>query len=162
MAGGYSLIDGITVKEKRNDYLDNYDSTSMIAYIGGTTGTKNKFYPIAFGRPSFENGIVDTDFVVDFNCYYSWFNPNDNTEDVYVYTYKVSDGYIVYIHTFIDIDKVAVVLPPYLEGMRFDSMVEKTDGATLLTNVVSCNKLYAKFEEFGGNRLDNYLVFKVK
>lgn len=157
MAGGYSLVQGITVSSVRNNLINN---TGSILTYGGDSDTKNKFYPHALDKSRFTNGIIDTDFVKNFCCYFSWFNPNENVDGVYVYTYKVSDGYIVYVHVFQEFDKVALVLPSYTEGMSFESIVEKTTGASMLTDVVSCNKMYAKFVSFD-SRTDNYIVFKI-
>lgn len=164
MAGGFSLIDGFTKKSERNNYINDQTTQEVLSYSYGNSSVWNKFYPHAIDGSVFEDNVMLTSFIKDFCCYYSWFNPNENEENVFAYVYKAADCYVVYIHAFTQSNKVAVVLPAYLEGMNFDSMIEKTDGATLLTNVVSCNKLYCKFESFGSSneRTDNYLVFKVK
>jgi hypothetical protein len=164
MVGGLSLVDGITVKQERNAYLANISPSTYVSLFGNASSSKNKWYTQVLLGSSFSNEVVPTTFVKDVSGYICWFNPNKNA-GLQVYDYKASDCYVVYIHAQATIDKVAINLPSYLEGMMVDEVVEKTDGATLLTNKVTCGKLYVKFEANNGTSYatnDNYIVFKVK
>ena len=166
MAGGYSLINGCTQKSIRNELLNGLldNTTTHICQFGNGSSSKNKFYTYALVSSYFEGSIVPTSFVRDFSGYICWFNPNYNP-GLQVYTYKDSDCYVVYIHAQSPNDKVAVNLPDYLEGMSVIDTVEKTNGSTLLTDKVSCEKIYVKFEANNGTTYsvnDNYIVLKVR
>lgn len=159
MAGGYSLVDGITVPSVRNQLLNGYDS--YVCHYGHTGSTKNKFYPKALVSDSFQDGIMRETFVHDFCGYICWFDPSVNNDDIKVYFYKHGSEYIVYVHAFSILDKVEVVLPEFMDGMKVGDIIEKTNGASILTNVVSCNKIYCSFGGNDGGQKD-YVVFKVK
>ena len=160
MASGLSLVHGITTKTNRNLLLRDYNST-IYTFGGATDSIKNKFFTKTLVPEAFDNNIVTTAFVKDFSCYYCWYNPNNNEDGLQVYTYKDGNSYVVYVHAWEEFDKVAINLPPYLNGLSVSEIIEKTDGAELLNDVISCNKLYCSFSNnLSGEK--NYIVFQVK
>jgi hypothetical protein len=166
VAGGYSLINGSTRKEIRNVLLSGLlnNTNRSVCNFGNGSSSKNKFYTLALVGSSFDNSIVPVSFVSDFSGYVCWFNPNLNP-GLQVYTYKDGDCYVVYIHSQSTNNKATINLPDYLEGLSVEDIVEKTNGTTLLTNKVSCGKLYAKFIANNGTDYsinDNYIVLKLK
>jgi hypothetical protein len=149
MAGGCSLVRGITVAEKRNLYNP---SGGCCSYGGSTL---NKFYPILLRSSGFVNGIIDDTFIDELSCYYCWFDPNTNEGQVY--WYKDGSKYIVYVHNQQSHAKLAVNLPSFMNGLVVGEVVEKTNGASLLTNQVVSNRLYVGFDT--SSNVANYIVF---
>lgn len=161
MAAGFSLVDGMTVKARRNEALAGFSAT-LLTY--GGAGTPNKLFNKILVPSSFDNAIVPATYANTLSAFFCWFNPNENDDNVKVFWYKVSDGFVVYIHYTQELNestKVEVTLPDFMEGMAVSQVVEKTNQATLLTDVVSCGKLCCGFDAFDGTTLSNYLVLKL-
>lgn len=154
MASGGSLTRGISTDSIRNSYVNVGNNT---ARYGGGTGIENKFYPAIINQYTFDTPI-DTSFVAEVSGYYTWFDPNIN--DCKVHFYKDEDNYIVYIHAFESMPKARINLPTFMEGMVIDSIIEKTQGTTMLTQQVVGGKLYASFDT--DENLANYIVLKMK
>lgn len=154
MAGGCSLTRGLSVDSIRNVNIHIGNNT---VYYGGRASVANKFYPKLIETESFA-GPVDSTFVAEMSGYFSWFDPSIN--DCVVYYYKDEDNYIVYIHAFESVNKAEINLPKFMEGMVVDSVIEKTTGASLLTEQVIGGKMYASFAT--EDNIANYIVVKMR
>lgn len=154
MAGGCSLLRGLSKKEIRNQYVPTGQNTCTY----GGDSTLNKFYPKILQSAGFTGGVVDDTFINELSCYFCWFDPNAN--DGQVYWYKDGDDYIIYVHNQSSHDKLAITLPSFMEGLVVSDTIEKTTGATLLTEQVVGGRLYVKFDT--ENDIANYIVFKIK
>lgn len=155
MAGGCSLLRGISKNENRNAYVPVGQSTCTY----GGSSTKNKFYPKTLQGAAFENNIMTDAFIKEFCCYFCWFDPEENLGQQ-VYWYKDDDGYIVYAHCQSSKEKAAIRLPDFMEGMVIEDVIEKTDGTTLLTEQVISGCVYVTYDTTGDSA--NYIVLKVK
>lgn len=157
VSGGYSLTTGLSLPEYRNQYVP--EGTETFSFGGAST--PNKFYPKVLRSAGFSpDGVVSDSFVGNLSCYFCWFNPNDNKGQVY--WYKESDGYVVYAHCQEEYAKVALNLPDFMEGMTVESVIEKTEGASLLTKQVVSGKIYVGYARYQTDNYANYIVFKVK
>lgn len=152
MVGGCSLLRGLSKNEVRNQYVPVGQNTCTY----GGDSTKNKFYPKLLQSAAFSNGIIGNDFINEMSCFFCWFYP---TEDGQVFWYKDGDDFIVYVHSQSDVDKMAVNLPLFMEGLVAGDVIEKTDGASLLTDQVVGGRLYVSFDTTSD--VANYIVIKV-
>lgn len=154
MAGGCSLVRGLSTPESRNA---NISANSVTCTYGGAS-TPNKFYPLLLNNGSFQDSIVTDAYITELSCYYCWFDPSANEGQVY--WYKDGDSYILYCHCQTAQSKLAINLPDFMEGMVVDSTIEKTDGATLLTTQVVSGRLYVSYDTT--DNAANYIVVRVK
>lgn len=155
MAGGCSLLRGITEKQNRNIYTPLNEVTCTY----GGSSTPNKFYPRTMYGAAFDDNIMTNAFIKEFCCYFCWFDPAENPGQQ-VYWYKDDDGYIVYAHCQSSKEKAAIRLPDFMEGMVIEDVIEKTDGTTLLTEQVISGCVYVTYDTTGDSA--NYIVLKVK
>ena len=153
VAGGASLIRGISLPENRNIYCPVGQNTCTY----GGSSTPNKFYPKLLQAAGFDNDVVPVSFVKEMSCYYTWFDPSKNSGQVY--WYKDNDAYIVYIHNQEEHEKLEVLLPKFMEGMLIDSIVEKTSGSELLSEQVVSNRIYVSFDTTDNTA--NYIVLRL-
>lgn len=153
LASGVSLVKGISTDEYRNTQISVNSTTNFAATFGNPA---NKFYPRVLTSEGFKNGLVDTNFIKEFSCYYHWFDPN-KSDKVNVFWYKDGSKYIIYIHTFVTVDKATVTLPAFMEGMTVDSIVENSNNSNeFITNTVINNTLYVNMKT--NNNLGTYIV----
>lgn len=150
-AGGYSLIDGMTIDSVRNQNLPINDQCCGL-YFGDSY--HNKWYPRYLVSGNVYEDKV-TNGMMQLSCFYSWFSCTEN--DGQVFWYKTGNTYLVYAHAQSADSKAILNLPSYMNGLKVTQTIEKTDGATLLTDVVTDNKLYV---EYSGT--NNYIVLKLQ
>ena len=154
MAAGLSLVSGDTVRQKRiqNCMIGSYDSHYIIGIL--SPSLTNKFYIAGFNTSAFaDNGyyLPDTYFK-EINFYVSYFDPNENVGQVY--WYKDGNQYVIYCHCQAAVAKTPINVPLLMEGLSLD-IVEKTDGATLLTDKIQNGKFFVSY-----NNNANYIVLK--
>jgi hypothetical protein len=105
----------------------------------------------------FDGSIVQDTFVKEMSCFYTWFDPNKNNGQVF--WYKDAESYIVYIHNQEAHNKLEIKLPKFMEGMLVDSVIEKTNGVTLLSEQVVSNRIYVSFDTT--DNIANYIVLRL-
>ncbi len=115
---------------------------------------RNKAYFKVLSGTNFTHGVLPGSFIANFSTYMSYFDPMANEGQVY--WYKDSGGYVVYAHYQEAYRKVAINLPKEMESLVV-SVVDKTDGMTLLTDAVSGGKVYVSAD----GAESNYIVLKV-
>lgn len=153
MAGGGSLLRGISKPENRNIYVPVGQNTCTY----GGAQTPNKFYPKMLQGAGFADNIMTTEFIKEFCCYYCWFNPAENVGQVY--WYKDGNGFVVYAHCQDAYDKAAINLPDFMEELDVESIIEKTEGVSLLTEKVIDGRLYVSYDTTADEA--NYIVMKL-
>ena len=153
-AGGGSLIRGLSRDSEHNILVPVNQNTMTY----GGSSTPNKFYPKLIQAAGFDGGVVPSSFIKNFTCYYCWFNPNENNGQVY--WYKDGDKFIVYIHCQETISKMPVNLPNFMNGKTVTEVVEKTEGASLLTEKVGSSRLYVSFD--ASEDAANYIVIALQ
>lgn len=167
VASGMSLDKGMTIPSIRNTQTvvgSAGQAPKSYVLIWNVSGAPNKCYFRPFRASGegtgWDSGIVNTDFVKDFVTYFAWFDPNANPEQQ-VYCVKEGDYWIVYVHAQTLTGKAAVNLPSNMEGMQVVETIEHTDGATLLTDVVTSGRLYVKYAA-NSNGQANFITMKLK
>ena len=167
VASGMSLDKGMTVPAIRNTQTVEGGSTQAprsYVLVWNVAGARNKCYFRPFkalgNGDGWNNGVVNTDFVKDFVTYFAWFDPNANPGQQ-VFWYKESDYWVVYAHAQELTGKQAINLPPIFEGMQVVETIEKTNGVTLLTDVVASGRIYVKYEA-NANGQANFITMKLK
>lgn len=143
-AAGFSLISSSSVSSIRKTL--SLDALSLARDV------RNKYYPRVLHQNAF-GSIMSVGDVFNFNYYYSYFNPSLNKSKVY--WYKESSNYVIYIHAHELITGESIKLPDFLDGKTVQ-IVEKTAGASLLTDTISNNSLIVSFTNDA-----NYIVLKV-
>lgn len=155
MAAGLSLVSGDTVKEKRvaNTVSSDKDTYHRIFYL--SSSNTNKMYIAAVNASPFESDdyhFPDTYFK-EINYYVSYYNPAENTGQVY--WYKDGNSFIIYMHCQTKQNRLEINLPNIMEGLKVQ-IVEKTTGSELLTDMIQNNKLYVNYNDDESN----YIVVK--
>ena len=150
MAGGGSLVRGISKKENRNIFVPVGQNSCTY----GGDKTPNKFYPKMLQAAGFESGIVPSNFVEEFCCYYSWFDPNANEGQVY--WYKDDKNYVIYAHCQKEQQVHSVNVPHFLERQAL-KIIEKTDNTELLSGTVQDSKFYVNYNTSEAN----YIVVSI-
>ena len=74
-----------------------------------------------------------------------------------VYWYKDGNNYVIYAHYQEAQNKQAINLPKEMEGRRVE-IIDKTDGITLLTDIVETGRIYLNADATD----HNYIVLKTK
>lgn len=138
-ASGYSLQRSDTVKAKRWDNIQNI----LVTFANDD---RNKLYIRATEQ------MMQPGEVLHYTTFYSYFDPNKNTEKVYYY--KEGDSTIVYIESFAANAISKIELPEELDGKSFE-VVTKTNGVTMLSDTSICNVIYATFDSN-----PNYVILK--
>ena len=158
VAAGLSLVSGDTIIEKRNQNIAIAANASNSHQRLGSfsPSNTNKFYIAAVNTAPFADDGYNfpNTYFKEINYYVSYFDPAENVGQVY--WYKDGSQYIVYAHCQTAQNRVSLKLPTFMEGLKAE-IVEKTDGATLLTEAVQNGKLYANYTDEA-----NYLVVKLK
>ena len=158
MAAGLSLVSGDTVREKRITNLamgnGNYNKHFRVGSL--SPDNRNKFYIAAVNTGQFADNqyYFPVGYFKEINYYVSYFDPAENPGQVY--WYKDGSRYVVYMHCQEALTNAAIKLPEIMEGLSL-SIVEKTDGATLLSSSVQNGKVFVSFTDAA-----NYLVAIVK
>ncbi len=116
---------------------------------------RNKAYFKVLADSHFENSIIPANYKVHLSTYLCYFDPMANKGQVY--WYKDGDTFIIYAHYQSIQNKQTINLPKEMEGLRVE-IVDKTDGITLLTDVIENSKLYINAD--ANNH--NYIVLKTK
>lgn len=135
-AAGYSLLNGLTVNERRK-------CLTGMAFMF-SQDERNKLYIDAVNYQGKYGSILPAGFVGNFNFYYSYFNPSEN--EAKVYWYKSGGSYIIYAHCFERNDKMSINLPDRMETLTAN-VIECTAGCELLTDTVADGRLLASFPE---------------
>ena len=145
-AAGYSLVSSATVNSKRKDLTG-------VAFQFAQD-ERNKLYIRCLDAGKVSDQIISAGYVNNFNFYYCYFNPSENTPKVYHY----SEGgeQIIYVHSH-EAGTFEIKLPYSLEGKTVATIIEATDGATLLTDTVAGGAVSVSFGEGA-----SYIVFAIK
>lgn len=138
-AAGYSMLRSETAKAKR------WDNISAIFGIF-SNDERNKFYLRATEQ------MMQPGEILHYTTFYSYFDPNKNTEKVYYY--KEGASTIVYIESFAANAMAKIELPEELDSKSFE-VVMKTNGVTLHSDTSVCNVIYATFDNN-----PNYAILK--
>ena len=158
MAAGLSLVSGDTVREKRitNLAMGNGNFNKHFRVGSLSPENRNKFYIAAVNTGQFADNqyYFPVGYFKEINYYVSYFDPAENPGQVY--WYKDGSRYVVYMHCQEALTNAAIKLPEIMEGLSL-SIVEKTDGATLLSSSVQNGKVFVSFTDAA-----NYLVAIVK
>ena len=152
MAAGLSLISGDTIPTKRR--IGCPVGSILLSF---SPSNNNKFYVNAFNNTPYseQGGYYPTTFFKEVNYYVSYFDPAENTGQVY--WYKDGSKYVIYCHCQSVQSRLAINLPEFMEGLKL-SIVEKTTNTELLTDIVTNGKFFVNY-----NTTDaNYIVLKAE
>ena len=164
LANGMSLNRGISIPSLKNSQIQigsNYDVDNYCIRWARSAGNKvyyNLFTARGVGE-GYNNRSINTNFVTTATGFFSIFDPNVNPGQQ-VFWYKESDYWILYTHAPELTGKQAINLPSIFEGMQVVETIEKTNGVTLLTDVVASGRIYVKYEP-NANGQANFIVFKL-
>lgn len=153
-ASGLSLIRGVTVDSLRNSVFKVYKAGDR-DLLSCSPSNNNKAYFKVLADSHFENSIIPANYKVQLSTYLCYFDPTANVGQVY--WYKDGSKFVIYAHYQEAQNKQAINLPKEMEGMRVE-VVDKTDGITLLTDIVETGKLYLDADATDYN----YIVLKTK
>jgi hypothetical protein len=153
-ASGLSLIRGLTMDSLRNIVFKEYKNGDR-DLLSCSPSNRNKAYFKVLADSHFENSIIPANYKVHLSTYLCYFDPMANKGQVY--WYKDGDTFIIYAHYQSIQNKQTINLPKEMEGLRVE-IVDKTDGITLLTDVIENGKLYINAD--ANNH--NYIVLKTK
>ena len=130
MSAGLSLICGDTQTKKRVADLPpgNDNSHKRIGLF--SPSNRNKFYIAAFTTALFEDNeyYVPNTFHREIDYYVSFFDPSQNTGQVY--WYKDGDKYVIYLHCQSRHGHLDVQVPAFMNGCTLH-VVEKSRGVDL-------------------------------
>lgn len=157
VAAGLSIVSGDTIPEKRNANIPIANTTDGHWRLGSfSSGNLNKFYIVAVNSSPFANDNYNfpNTYFKEINYYVSYFDPAENTGQVY--WYKDGSNYVIYAHCQSAQDRIALKLPSFMEGLNVD-VVEQTDGATLLSSTIQNGQLFVSY-----NNEANYIVVKTR
>ena len=147
LAAGLSLVTGDTVKSKRIQNIPISSAGNGYDRLGSfSPSNTNKFYIAAINAAPFadDDYNLPNTYFKEINYYVSYFDPAENSWGQ-VYAYKDGNAWIVYIHCQRQLTRQKVVLPEDMEGAILAEIVEKTDNATLLTDIVTNGAIYVTF-----------------
>ena len=165
LANGMSLNRGISLPSLKNDQIQIGSAYDLDHYcIRWARSANNKVYYNLFTArgvgEGYNNKSINTNFVTTATGFFSIFDPNANPGQQ-VFWYKESDYWVLYAHAPELTGKQAINLPPIFEGMQVVETIEKTNGVTLLTNVVASGRIYVKYEA-NANGQANFITMKLK
>lgn len=155
MAAGLSLVSGDTVKEKRIQNIPLSPSINGHERLGSfSPSNTNKFYIAAVNTAPFsEDGYnFPNTYFKEINYYVSYFDPAENEGQVY--WYKDGSSYVIYLHCQTAQNRLAIKLPKFMEGLKVE-VVEKTNGAILLTDTIQNGNLFVTY-----TNESNYIVLR--
>jgi hypothetical protein len=152
-ASGLSLTRGITRDSIRNQVYEEGNTVEMFS-LTHTVGYTNKAYFKVLVGSAFENAIIPAGYIAQFSTYLSYFNPKDNKGQVY--WYKDGNDYVVYAHYQDANTNLAINLPSEMEGLSAE-VIDKTEGITLITEIVNNGKLYITSDSAS----NNYIVIRI-
>ena len=155
MAAGLSLVSGDTVVEKRNQNCMEGNTNSHYRVLIFSPANTNKFYIAAFNTAQFASNdyYIPEGFFKEINTYISYFDPAENTGQVY--WYKDGNSYVIYCHCQSQQTALAINMPQIMEGLNL-SVVEKTDDVELLTDKITNGKFFVNYNSADAN----YIVLK--
>lgn len=145
MSTGLSLVSGDTVKEKR---LQNCPIGSEL--LGFSPANYNKFYVAAINNSGFSGGYIPDTYFKEINYYVCYFDPAENTGQVY--WYKDGGRFVIYCHCQSSQDRLAISVPSFMEGLSL-SVVEKTDDTTLLTDTIQNGRFFVSYSTNSANHI---------
>ena len=154
MAAGLSLVSGDTVKEKRIQNI-SIGTGNVHERLGSFSPSNiNKFYIAAVNTAPFADDGYNfpNTYFKEINYYVSYFDPTENVGQVY--WYKDGSQYVIYAHCQTVQDRISLKLPYFMEGLGVE-VVEKTNGATLLSSTIQNGNLYVSYDDNA-----NYIVLK--
>lgn len=156
MAAGLSLVSGDTIKSKRNQNCPVGWSNAHYRLLNFSPSNINKFYIAAINTAPFENDdyYLPNTYFKELNYYVSYFDPAEN--DGQVYWYKDGSSYVIYAHCQSAHNRKAVNVSCILDGLKL-SVVEKTDGVELLTDIIQNGKFFVNY-----TNATNYIVLKAE
>ena len=150
MAAGYSLISGDTTNAKRNVNIST-DATTLS--FNTEASNKNKVYFTAFEQGSLSGTTYfPENYFKEINYYVSFFDPSENVGQVY--WYKDGNEYVIYTHCQESKVNQAIKVPDFMEGLHL-SVIEKTNGASLLTDTIHNSKFFVNYDN-----TSNYIVLR--
>lgn len=152
-ASGLSLIRGITVDSIRNKVFKVYKDGDR-DLLSCSPSNKNKAYFKVLADSHFEDAIIPANYSVQFSTYLCYFDPMANVGQVY--WYKDGSNYVIYAHYQDAQNRQIINLPKEMEGLRVE-IVDKTDGVTLITDVVENGKIYLNADDTN----HNYIVLRI-
>lgn len=154
MAAGLSLITGDTVKEKRIQNIAIGTGNPHDRLGGFSPSNINKFYIAAVNTAPFADDGYNfpNTYFKEINYYVSYFDPAENVGQVY--WYKDGNNYVIYAHCQTAQNRLAIHLPAFMDGLKV-AVVEKTEGTTLLTDVIQNGTLFVNYTD-----ASNYIVVK--
>lgn len=154
MAAGLSLVSGDTVKEKRIQNIPIGSSYGHERLGSFSPSNVNKFYIAAVNTAPFsEDGYnFPNTYFKEINYYVSYFDPAENEGQVY--WYKDGSSYVIYLHCQTAQNRLAIKLPKFMEGLKVE-VVEKTNGAILLTDTIQNGNLFVTY-----TNESNYIVLR--
>lgn len=154
MAAGLSLVTGDTVKEKRIQNIAIGTGNSHERLGSFSPSNTNKFYIAAVNTAPFADDGYNfpNTYFKEINYYVSYFDPAENVGQVY--WYKDGNNYVIYAHCQTAQNRLAIHLPAFMDGLKV-AVVEKTEGTTLLTDVIQNGTLFVNYTD-----ASNYIVVK--
>lgn len=155
MAAGLSLVSGDTTTEKRNANIPIGDTDSHYRLGSLSPGNTNKFYVAAVNTSPFADDGYNfpNTYFKEINYYVCFFDPADNVGQVY--WYKDGNSYVIYAHCQSAQNRMALVLPDFMEGLSVE-VVEQTDATVLLTSKIQNGNLFVNYNTDDAN----YIVLK--
>lgn len=153
-ASGYSLINGVTQKDQRNDLIP---IGSQSIYLSPSAG--NKFYPYSLIKEKYgvlpspyqAGAILPSSTIVEINYYFVYFEPKSNEQ---VYWYKDGSDFIAVIHLQQSKNREMIYISPEFEGKKIE-VIEKTSGLTLISS-----KIQNASVMLSADSSSNYIVLK--
>lgn len=143
-AAGLSLVSGdtVTVKRVQNMAIGSANSHYRVGSV--SPENRNKFYIAAFNTSLYEEDgyMAPATLFREINYYVSYFDPAQNIGQVY--WYKDGRRFVIYAHCQTAQDRVALNVPQEMEGLSLN-IVEKTDGATLLTETIQNGRIFVSY-----------------
>ena len=145
MAAGLSLVNGETVREKRNQNC--LKNSNLLSF---SPSNINKFYINAINPSPFSDnqGYYPPDYCKEINYYVCYFDPAENIGQVY--WYMDGDRYIIYAHCQNKQEELAINVPKCMDGLKL-SIVEKTDNTELLSETITDGNFYVKYNTDDAN-----------
>ena len=127
-ASGLSLTRGINADKTRIAYVPMESIT-----INMSPSNRNKMYIKAINKEAFENGLLPKGFKAEFHSYFTYFDPSNNTGQVY--WYKDGDEFYIYAHCQSKRKNTIINLPTIMDGYIL-SVIDKTADVDLKSHEI--------------------------
>lgn len=151
-AGGHSLVRGMSMTSIRNNYIALDKEVGIWNPRAG-----NKHYNNVLVTTNERENMLPDKFTGEFEGFMCWYKPMNG---IHCFYHLTKDGYVVYIHTNKAIRDGDAVVPAFMDNLKVDSIVEKTKGIILHSDVVVDGKL--SFTSDNSEVEYNYLVCLLK